>query len=235
MIFPKTKDWPTVADKVTKKKQHKFKTDNPGAQKQPGSPYRVGILALQGGVREHLKSLSRLDFVRAEKVKYPKQLPELEALIIPGGESTTIGKLIHRNNFIKPLQQFNKKGKPIWGTCAGLILLARKVINRKSNRGDKNYNLGLLDITVKRNAYGSQLSSFITEQKITAISSQPIKLVFIRAPIITEVGRNINILARVKGNIVAAEKDNLLVTSFHPELTEDPALHQYFVNKILKH
>ncbi|MFW6278743.1 MAG: pyridoxal 5'-phosphate synthase glutaminase subunit PdxT [Bacillota bacterium] len=193
---------------------------------------KEGILALQGEVREHVASLTRLKNVRPLKVKYPEQIAQIDALIIPGGESTTIGKLIERNNFVQPIKKFCQQHKPIWGTCAGMILVAKKVNNRKHYPRQKNYNLNLMDITVQRNAYGSQLNSFITRHSIPAISDQPLKLVFIRAPIITATGPEVKILTRVKGNIAAAEQDNLFVTNFHPELTEDIRVHQYFVNKI---
>ena len=208
MIYQKMKEWLIVAGKK-----------------------KVGVLALQGGVREHLKSLNQLKNVQGIKIKYPDQLPEVDALIIPGGESTTISKLLKKYNFIQAIKLLNQKQKPIWGTCAGLILLAKKVINADQKKSIPE-TLGFIDITVKRNSYGSQLNSFICKQSIKKISPQPIELVFIRAPIISKVGSQVKVIAKVEDEIVAAEQENIIVTSFHPELTDDIKTHQYFIEKI---
>ncbi len=188
---------------------------------------KVGVLALQGGISEHLEMLKKLK-VTPSIIKKGSDFKELSGLIIPGGESTTMEKLMKKYNLINPIKELHKMGKPIWGTCAGLILLARKV--------EDNYpsSLGLIDITVKRNAYGSQLDSFITTRVLPGISPQPLELVFIRAPLITTVGQNVRVLGTINRNIIAAEEKNVLVTSFHPELTGNPAFHHYFINKILK-
>jgi len=187
---------------------------------------KVGVLALQGGVEEHIYHLKKIDQVDAVPVKKPEGLESLSGLIIPGGESTTMRKLIKEYNFKDPLIDFHKQKKIIWGTCAGLILLAREV------EGEYEKQLSLLDITVKRNAFGSQLNSFIIKDKIPKISENILELVFIRAPLITEVGENIDILYDNSGEIAAVENNYLLGTAFHPELTESSAFHQYFIDKI---
>jgi len=188
---------------------------------------KVGVLALQGGVSEHIDLLKEIENVSPIPVKKAEQIPGLDALIIPGGESTTIGKLLKKYDMIDAIKELNHWNKPIWGTCAGLILLADKIEN------EDMIHLGLIEITVKRNAFGSQLDSFITKKIIPAVSPEPVELVFIRAPIITAVGEDVRILAKIEDKIVAAEKDNILVTSFHPELTDNPTFHQYFINKII--
>ncbi|TDO94665.1 5'-phosphate synthase pdxT subunit [Halanaerobium saccharolyticum] len=187
---------------------------------------KVGVLALQGGVAEHLDHLNQIENVQALAVKKPEELNSCAGLIIPGGESTTIRKLIKAYNFKKAIRKFYQQQKVIWGSCAGLILLAAEV------EGEKEEQLGLLDIKVKRNAFGSQLNSFIEKAVIPKISDSIQELVFIRAPLITEVGRGIEILYQKEGQIAAVESKNLIGTSFHPELTDSNAFHQYFVSKI---
>ena len=187
---------------------------------------KVGVLALQGGVKEHISHLEKIEKVVAISVKKPDELESLSGLIIPGGESTTMRKLIREYNFKDPLIDFHKQKKIIWGTCAGLILLSREV------EGEYKEQLSLLDIKVKRNAFGSQLNSFIIEDKIPKISENSLELVFIRAPLITEVGEDVEILYNNSGEIAAVESDYLIGTAFHPELTESSAFHQYFIDKI---
>ena len=208
-----------------------------GRQNRKNTPEKlVGVLNLQGGVREHLNMLNQLKNIQAHKIKDPRKLRKFDALIIPGGESTTIGKLIQDSNFVDPILNFHELHKPIWGTCAGAILLAKNIFSTSKTKKTKwekyQFQLGLLNITIQRNGYGSQLDSFICRKKIPAFSNQPLELVFVRAPKITATGANVKELARVEDSIVAAEKDNLLVTTFHPELTDNPAVHRYFVNKI---
>ncbi len=186
----------------------------------------VGVLALQGGVSEHLELLATLPQVQPIAIKKPKQLRGLDGLILPGGESTTIGKLLHEFELVEPILELAKLGIPLWGTCAGLILLAKQIVGESSN------HLGLMDITVQRNAYGSQLASFITYENIVALSDPPIQLVFIRAPIITEYGSKVKPWIYVKDKLVAATQANILVTAFHPELTTDQRFHQYFIDMI---
>jgi 5'-phosphate synthase pdxT subunit len=187
----------------------------------------VGVLALQGGFAEHLAHLNKIENINGVAVKKPEQLQDCSGLIIPGGESTTMRKLIENFNFIDAILEFNKKNKIIWGTCAGLILLAVKVEGENDNQ-----TLGLLDVDVKRNAFGSQLNSFMEKDLIPKISNEKQELVFIRAPLITRVGKNIDILYQKENKIAAVESDYLIATAFHPELTESSAFHQYFVEKI---
>lgn len=187
---------------------------------------KVGVLALQGGVAEHLNHLNQIENVRAVAVKKPEKLNSCSGLIIPGGESTTMRKLIKAYNFRESIINFSQQQKVIWGSCAGLILMAAEV------EGEKKDQLGLLDIKVKRNAFGSQLNSFIEKDVIPKISDLVQELVFIRAPLITEVGKDIEILYQKEGQIAAVESKNLIATAFHPELTDSTVFHQYFVNKI---
>ncbi|MFP4021001.1 MAG: pyridoxal 5'-phosphate synthase glutaminase subunit PdxT [Halanaerobium sp.] len=188
----------------------------------------VGVLALQGGVAEHLNHLNQIKNIKGISVKKPAQLKNCSGLIIPGGESTTIRKLIKKYDFIDAIKNFHQEGKTIWGTCAGLILLASEVEGEKENA----QLLRLLDIKVKRNAFGSQLNSFIEKDIIPAISTEALELVFIRAPLITEVGKNIRIIYQKQNQVAAVESSTVLGTAFHPELTDSNAFHQYFVDKI---
>ena len=188
---------------------------------------KIGVLSLQGGVIEHITAIISLGH-EAIEVKTLEDLKSINALIIPGGESTTIGKLLKITGLLNPLREMIQNGLPVWGTCAGMILLAKNIEN------EDTAHLGVMDITVKRNAYGTQLDSFTTKIIIKEISKLPIELVFIRAPYIESVGKNVEILSTVDGNIVAAQEDNMLVTSFHPELTEDLRLHKYFINIVSK-
>jgi pyridoxal 5'-phosphate synthase pdxT subunit len=195
----------------------------------------IGVLALQGAFIEHVHALNRLG-VTASEVRLPHQLENLDGLIIPGGESTTIGKLAVEWGLMEPLRDFGKSNA-IWGTCAGAIFLS------KDARRDQPL-LGLMDITVQRNAFGRQAESFETELDVAALSKngnghvKPFHAIFIRAPLIEEVGPGVEVIARVaKGGdaknapvIVAARQGRLLATSFHPELTRDDRFHQLFVD-----
>jgi 5'-phosphate synthase pdxT subunit len=193
----------------------------------------VGVLALQGDFAEHTAVLRRLG-VQASEVRLPEELDGLAALIIPGGESTTIGKLATTYGLIEPLRRFGRE-KPIWGTCAGAIFLSRDARRPQPL-------LELMDLTVERNAFGRQVDSFITDLPVPALGDdpqRPFRAVFIRAPIIERVGDGVEVLAslpplngsasRAK-RIVAARQGNLLATSFHPELTDDPRFHRYFLS-----
>ncbi|MDF2884081.1 MAG: pdxT [Clostridiaceae bacterium] len=184
---------------------------------------RIGVLALQGGVIEHINHLKALNCETAE-VRKPEELDDLDGIILPGGESTTIGKLMRKTGIFNKLREKILNGFPVWGTCAGMILLAKKIEN------DDAIHLQAMDITIKRNAYGSQGDSFLAQGKIDEISNAELPLVFIRAPYITKTGKNVQILYKVRENIVAAKQDNMLVTSFHPELTENLEVHKYFIN-----
>ena len=186
----------------------------------------IGVLDLQGGVREHIKLLNQIPNVTSQQVKKKEHFNNLDGLILPGGESTTISKLINIFNLKDNIITLAQSGIPIWGTCAGMILLAKKIVGSKIN------SLNLMDITVKRNAYGNQLASFKTKEIIPAISQQKLPLVFIRAPYIVNKNKKVKTLLELEGKIVAAEQNNILATAFHPELTRDLNVHKYFVNKV---
>lgn len=190
----------------------------------------IGVLALQGAFSEHVKSLRSLG-VNASEVRLPAQLEPLDGLIIPGGESTTIGKLAVQYNLMQPLREFGQT-HAIWGTCAGAIFLS------KDARREQPL-LSLMDITVQRNAFGRQIDSFEIDLDVPALAHnghiRPFHAIFIRAPLIESVGPGVDILAKLTegksaGAIVAAQQGRLLATSFHPELTTDFRFHQYFVN-----
>ena len=183
----------------------------------------IGILGFQGAIIEHQQHIEKLGH-NAIIVRYPEQLEELDGIILPGGESTTMGKLLHRTGIMQLLHDKIQHGLPVWGTCAGMILLAKEIDN------DSTKHLALMDIVVRRNAYGTQIDSFNTAVNIEELSEDPIPLVFIRAPYIVRVGEAVNILCKVNENIVAARENKILVTSFHPELTKNLAFHQYFIN-----
>lgn len=185
----------------------------------------IGVLALQGAFIEHERMLERLG-VASREVRQRKHLDGIDGLIIPGGESTTIGKLLDVLEMTEPVRQLGREGLPIWGTCAGMILLATDV-------GRPQTVLGLMDIVVRRNAFGAQLDSFETDLPVPALGEAPFRAVFIRAPLIERLGEGVTPLATMPdGAVVAAERDNLLATAFHPELTGDPRFHQYFLAKI---
>lgn len=188
---------------------------------------KVGVLALQGAFIEHMNMLSSLG-VDSVKVRYEEDLEELDGLIIPGGESTSIRKIIDDNKIFDVLKNKIKSGLPTWGTCAGLILLASKIENQETS------HLSLIDITVVRNGYGRQLGSFKTYKMIPEISKEPLPLVFIRAPYISEASSSVQVLCIHEDRIVAAKDGNILVTSFHPELSESTQFHKYFIDMIKK-
>jgi 5'-phosphate synthase pdxT subunit len=186
---------------------------------------RIGVLAAQGAFAEHLSALGRLG-VDTMAIRLPRDLEGIEGLIIPGGESTTISKLMLAYDLAGAIGQMVQAGLAILGTCAGMILLARHVVD---SGGIKP--LGLIDITVKRNAFGRQKDSFETELRVEGLGDQPFHGVFIRAPRIESVGPGVTALCRLDdGTVVAARQDRVLVTSFHPELTEDLRFHRYFVD-----
>ncbi len=182
---------------------------------------KIGVLGFQGAVIEHQRHIEKIG-EEAVVVRYPEQLNELDGIILPGGESTTIGKLLNRTGMMEPLREKIQKGLPAWGTCAGMILLARELDN------DPVKHLAVMNIAVRRNAYGTQIDSFDTIADIPEVSEDAVPLVFIRAPYITRVGEGVKTLCKLKGHIVAAQENNMLVTSFHPELTDDSAFHRYF-------
>jgi 5'-phosphate synthase pdxT subunit len=187
---------------------------------------KIGVLALQGAFIEHEAALKRLG-VEAVEVRLPQDLDGVDGVIIPGGESTTIGKLAVQYHLIEPLRELAKSGKPLWGTCAGLIFMAKDV-------GRDQPLLGLMDVTVQRNAFGRQVDSFEANINIKGVDGDKLfHAIFIRAPLIESVGVGVDVLARVEKDdeevIVAAQQGNLLVTSFHPELSNDDRFHRYFV------
>lgn len=183
----------------------------------------IGVLALQGDYDAHACMIERCG-ATARRVRCPQELERVRGLIIPGGESTTIGKLIDRWGLHEPLVERARQGMPIWGTCAGLILLARRV------EGSDQYRIGLLDVTVRRNAFGRQIDSFETDLPIRGFPGGPIRAVFIRAPLITEVGPEAEVLCETEGGVVMVRQGNLWGTSFHPELTDDCRLHRAFID-----
>jgi pyridoxal 5'-phosphate synthase pdxT subunit len=183
---------------------------------------KVGVLALQGDFDRHAKALARCG-VEAVEVRKPAELADVDGLIIPGGESTTLLKLMDAWGFVPALEQFHAEGRPIFGTCAGLILLARDVDN------PRQFSLGLIDVGVERNAYGRQRESFEAHGKATLDGRvTPLEMVFIRAPRIRRVGADVETLARHGDEAVMAREANVLVATFHPELTDDPTVHEYF-------
>jgi 5'-phosphate synthase pdxT subunit len=213
----------------------------------PDAPVKntvIGVLALQGAFREHISAIKKCGAI-AREIKFPQQLDSVDGLIIPGGESTTIYKLLQKYNFGPALEKFYKQKKPLFGTCAGLILLAKVV---KGN----SFGLGYIDITVDRNAYGRQVDSF--EQPVLIelgpalannefifksspeASGGPDKFhaVFIRAPKIEKTGEKVHVLGSIDSVPVLARQDSVLVCAFHPELTDDIRIHQYFIDMVIK-
>jgi 5'-phosphate synthase pdxT subunit len=186
-------------------------------------PSIIGVLDLQGGVHEHLEHLERLG-VAYKRIKQADEFTDLAGLIIPGGESTCISRLLDIFEIKNVLLQAYHRGMKIWGTCAGAILLAQKVV------GEKPY-LNLINITIERNSFGSQMDSFVSEAIIPAVAAEPIPLTFIRAPKIIDAGPDVDILLKIDDYIAAAENENVLVTVFHPELTKSLVFHRYFTMK----
>jgi pyridoxal 5'-phosphate synthase pdxT subunit len=188
---------------------------------------RVGVFALQGDVREHLQLLTSLG-VESIEVRNTEQLASCDGLIIPGGESTTISKLIDIFGLRDDLLAYTSSGNPVYGTCAGMIMLATEVLDEASGQ----QSLKAMDISVRRNAFGSQLDSF---EASVEFAGSPVEVAFIRAPIVERVGENVQVLSKLStGAIVAVREGNLLATSFHPELTGDSAVHEYFLGMISK-
>lgn len=186
---------------------------------------KIGVLALQGAVAEHIKMIEAAG-AEGVVVKKTEQLADLDGIIIPGGESTTIGKLMREYGFIEAIRSFNTdEGKPVFGTCAGLIILADEIV------GNEQAHLGLMNMKVERNAFGRQRESFETELAIKGINER-VRAVFIRAPLIKEVGPEVDVIAKHNGEIVAARQGSLLAASFHPELTDDYRMHAYFLDMV---
>ena len=195
----------------------------------------IGVLAVQGDVREHLTALERSGVV-GTRVRRPRELAEVDGLVIPGGESTTIDKLVRAFDLQQPLRERIAAGLPVYGSCAGMILLA----DRLTDAAPGQQTLGGMDILVRRNAFGRQVDSFEEDLHIRQLGGEPVRAVFIRAPWVEEAGESVEVLARVEhgpaaGRIVAARQRNLLATSFHPEVTGDHRVHQLFADIVRKH
>jgi len=196
----------------------------------------IGVLALQGDVREHLRMLAGCG-VRALPVRRPAELDDLDGLVIPGGESTTIVKLAGIFDLLGPLKERIAGGLPTYGSCAGMILLADRIANPAAGADGVQGSFGGIDMTVRRNAFGRQVESFEEPIEITGMAGPPMTAVFIRAPWVEEVGPAAEVLARVKagpaaGRIVGIRQRHLLATSFHPELTGDARVHEYFLDMV---
>lgn len=185
----------------------------------------IGILAIQGAFFEHAKAIEKIGHT-AKLIKKVEDLEGIQGLILPGGESTAMSKQLCENGLMEAIRRKSKEGLHIMGTCAGLILLATTIEN------DNLPTLGLMNIHVKRNAYGRQLGSFTTFASIDCIASEPVELTFIRAPYIEFTGSKVEVLYKHEGKIVAAKEKNMIALAFHPELTSDTRFHQYFINQI---
>jgi 5'-phosphate synthase pdxT subunit len=185
---------------------------------------KIGILALQGAVREHRDILHRFGAETVD-VLNPRDLEGIEGLILPGGESTTVGKLMVRYGLLEPVAELGRKGLPLFGTCTGLILLSKHINN------SSQYRLELMDIHVERNAFGRQLASFEADMPIPVLGEKPFHTVFIRAPYIEKAGPEVKVLLAYENKILFAEEANFLAAAFHPELTDDVRVHACFLEK----
>ncbi|MBC7246589.1 MAG: pyridoxal 5'-phosphate synthase glutaminase subunit PdxT [Actinobacteria bacterium] len=187
----------------------------------------IGVLALQGAVREHLRMIEDCG-ARGIAVKYPAELQVCRGLIIPGGESTTMGRLMQAHGFLEEIRSLAREGMPLYGTCAGLIMMAARLAE-----GDQPL-LGLMDITARRNAFGRQVDSFETDIALRGVeeAERPFRAVFIRAPWIEEVGPQVSVMGEFRGRPVMARQDGMLVSAFHPELTDDGRVHRYFLRMV---
>jgi 5'-phosphate synthase pdxT subunit len=198
---------------------------------------RIGVLALQGDFREHIQALDRLG-VHAHAVRLPEQLKDIDGIIIPGGESTVMGKLMVDYDLVEPLRALIASGAAVWGTCAGMILLARETDNARAGQP----LLAAMHIRVCRNAFGAQRESFETDLRVPVLGERPVHAVFIRGPAVESVGPGVEVLARLengdfhgRGTIVAVREGTLLATAFHPEITEDLRFHEYFLSMVRAH
>ncbi|MDA0988979.1 MAG: pyridoxal 5'-phosphate synthase glutaminase subunit PdxT [Chloroflexi bacterium] len=186
----------------------------------------IGVLALQGDFAEHIKLLETIG-VEATEVRLSDDLRKIQALIIPGGESTTIVQLMDAFDLTAEINRLVKEGMPTWGTCAGMIVLAREITE------DRPKPLGLMDIRVRRNAFGRQVDSFEADVSVPVLGEKPFPAVFIRAPAIEEMGPDVEPLANLNGHgVIAARQGNVMVTAFHPELTQDQRFHAYFLSMV---
>ena len=190
---------------------------------------KVGVLALQGDVREHVRSLSDCG-VSAQPVRRKSEIESIDALVIPGGESTTIAKLARSFGVFELIAQRIKDGMPTYGSCAGMILVANSVLD--AIEGQETF--GGMDVVVRRNAFGRQVDSFESDLHFAGITDAPLRAIFIRAPWVESVSENVRVLAAVDGHPVAIQQNNVLATSFHPELTGDNRVHKYFIDSVCK-
>ncbi len=185
----------------------------------------IGVLALQGDFHEHRVMIENIEGHEVTEVRTIEDLNQVQGLIIPGGESTTIGKLLKKTGLDQAIIERAKSGMPVYGTCAGAIIVAKSITGAQ-----QAHHLALIDIEIQRNAYGRQLDSFITDLEVDPkVSDRPVKSVFIRAPIITQIGVNVQVLAKYEEDPVLVQEGNILVSSFHPELTKDDSIHRYFL------
>ena len=196
-----------------------------------GAPF-IGVLALQGDVREHVDALTRIG-VRSGAVRSVSELDDCDGLVIPGGESTTMSRLAALEGWFEPLRVAQASGLPMYGSCAGMIMLAGRVLDARPDQ----QTIGGMDVVVRRNAFGRQVDSFETDIPISALGSEPFPAVFIRAPRVESVGEGAQVLAEISegqraGTIVAVRQGSMLATSFHPELTRDDRVHRYFVDMV---
>ena len=184
----------------------------------------IGVLAIQGDFIEHINILQTLG-VECREIRLPEQLSDVDGLIIPGGESTTLSRLLTRYDLRQPIKKLSTDGKPLWGTCAGMIMMASEITENDP------VPLEIMDIGVQRNAFGRQIDSFEQELEITGFDETPYHAIFIRAPVIKRVGSGVSIMASLQdGRPVAVQQANLMATSFHPELTKDSRFHTHFLN-----
>lgn len=188
--------------------------------------YKIGVLAMQGAFVDHERMLQRFDDCESVQVRTVDQLNAIDGLIIPGGESTTIGKLMVDFGLADPIKERALQGMPVWGTCAGLILMAKEI------EGSDQFRLGLMDITAVRNAFGRQVDSFEAPLPIEALGDEPFRAVFIRAPYISNVAPNVGILAIYENKKVFVRQGHYMASAFHPELTGDDRVHRYFLDMV---
>lgn len=188
----------------------------------------IGVLGLQGDFDAHRRMVEKLG-AECRIVRYPEDLKAIDGLIIPGGESTTITRLLFRSELAAAIRKFHRSGKPIFGTCAGMILLAKRIVNHPDQ-----FRFGFIDIAIERNAYGRQIDSFEEDVAIPKLGKKPFHAVFIRAPKISQMGRNVETLAKNGAGHVLLRQGNVLVCSFHPELTNNTRIHEYFLGMMQK-
>lgn len=187
----------------------------------------IGVLALQGDVREHMAAVEQAG-AEAVAVRTREEIAQVDGLILPGGESTTVGKLLERFDLMETIRSLPDEGKPIFGTCTGMILLAKEV----ENSGVHQPRIALMDVTVRRNAFGRQVDSFEEDIPVEGIEDGPVRAVFIRAPYISDVREGVEVLAEVQGHPILVREGDLLAAAFHPELTDDVRVHKYFIEMV---